>query len=223
MDNYKDKYDIIFSKLVEVFSKERELIKLDKEIDNNVDNINVCNDEVENLQNKIYNMRHNIFTNKHNKCLTRLMLVSLISGLLFISIVILELVSSIIWMVILYVISIVLAHYNLYVKKINDKKYIFSELDSSMEYSDLIKQLSNKREEIKDLENKYEDLVKEIDELYLEIESLYNNIYELIDDKNNQMDKDESLEMDVNIEEEYTVNRGLVRRRIKNFDKKINN
>lgn len=213
MDNYKDKYDNIVSKLLELVAKERELDKAEKELEVNLEKTKICSDELSKLVGKIYEMKHSVVSKKSLKCMNRALLFSLISGLVFVYIGVNFLPS--LWLVIVYIILNIIAHHNIYIKKVNDKDYMVSELEQSLEYRELVEQKDLKRQELNDLTNEEEMLNELIIDLYLETEYLHTMIYGFIDEEEIQRGIDEALKKGKELEIKYAESRGLVKRRIK--------
>ena len=212
MDNYKDKYDNIVSKLLELIEKEKLLDKVDKELEKNLESRDICDEEIEQLKEKFYNMKHEVIVAKSNKCLGRALFFSLISGFLFIYVGVVLFPS--LWFAVLYLFLNIIAHHNIYFKKVNNKEYMFGELEKSSEYICLKEQLDNKYRERNKLELDYEILSNESTDCYLETEYLYTMLYGFaLDEVDNGVEV--ALENGYQEEIEYALNKGLVRRSVR--------
>lgn len=211
MDNYKDKYDNIISKLLELVDKERELDKAEKELEVNIEKTKICSDELSKLVGKIYEMKHSVISKKSSKCMSRALLFSLISALVLVYVFVNF--GFNLTFVLLYFCLNIIAHHNIYIKKVNDKDYMFGELEQSLEYRELVEQKDLKRQELDDLTNEEEMLNELITDLYLETEYLHTMIYEFIDEEEIQRGIDEALKKGKELEIKYAESKGLVKRR----------
>lgn len=209
MDKYKDKYDNIVFQLFELVQKKRELDKAEKELQVNSEKIKVCSDELSKLVGKIHEMKHSIIDRKSSKCMNKFLLFFFVSGFIFLYVGV-NFVPSL-WLAVLYIFLNTIAFKKMYLRKVNDKDYMFGELELNLEYKELIKQNDFKRQQLNDLTNEEEMLNELVSDLYLEIEYLHMFISEIVDEK----EIDDVLENSKEFEIESVIDNSLVRKRLK--------
>ena len=207
MENYKDKYDNIVSQLFELVQKRRELEKAEKELEVNLEKTKACSDELSKLDGELYDMKHGVICDKTNKCMGRLFLFTFSSSLL------LFLFDFVGWAILLYLALNIIAYRNIYVKKVNDKNYMFGELERNLEYRETVEQMSLKKEIRNDLLLEEEKLNEVITDLYLETQYLYMMICEFVDEEEIQKEIDEVLENSEELEVKDVIDKSLVRRK----------
>lgn len=217
MDNYKDRYDNIVSKLLELIKKEKELDNIEEEIEINLEKMSVCSEELVKLEKKKYEMKYKVASNKRIKCFSKMFLIIAISAL--VTILVTGFLLQSVWLkilfVILYFISSNYIHYNMYLKKKDDKNYLYGELENSIEYKNLIDQTNNKKENLNQFRLEDERLMNKVSELHSETMYLYTMIYGFIEEEEIQRGIDETLTKGVELDIKYAENKRLVRRRKK--------
>ena len=191
----------------------RELAKAEKELEINLEKTKICRDESSKLVGKIYEMKHGVISKKTGKCMSNVVLFSLISGFIFLYVGV-NFIPSL-WLAVLYLILDIIAVDKMYIKKVNNKDYMFGELEQNLEYRELVEQKNLKNKSLNDLAIEEERLNEVITDLYLETQYLYMMISEFVDEEEIQREIDLSLEKGKELELKHNA---LVRKKIKDND-----
>lgn len=215
MESYKEKYDYIMSKLLELEEKKQQFDDFEEEMGINLEKKNTCKEEYEKLKDKKRNMRCEIAINKHRKCFQLSTLLTF--GFAAVCGLVVVLYSKLLMIILMIVLFIIGSHFmleKLYFGKVNNDKYLYGELESSSEYKKLLEQIRTKEKELEQFCSKDEMLAREMSHLSTEINCLNAMICGFVDSE--QTSKEDTLA----IEETSELDSGLVRRQIKKTERK---